>query len=156
MKLDNSTTVCDNDSVYAVRAVSITYDYNEQEIEVNENVGDAPQPLLSNVETLQFQYGIDKNDDGVFDDLDGDGNPLDNTFSKSDEIYLKLVKVYILLRTKDPEPNYRDNQTTYQIANHTIQLDTDDSNGINSKYDWHYRRKLIELNIVPRNIIYGY
>ena len=153
--LNSNLKVCDNDSVYGVRAISFTYDNNSQEIEMNENVGNSPIPILGNIETIQFQYGVDRDDDGNFDDIDGDSNPLDNTVSKNDERYLKLIKVYIMIRTKDPDPDYRDNQTTYQIANHTIQLDTNDSNGINSKYDWHYRRKLIEISIVPRNLLYS-
>ena len=64
--------------------------------------------------------------------------------------------MYILIRSGNPDPDYRDNQTTYNIVNHTINLETNDSNGINSKYDWHYRRRLIELNIVPRNLLYGF
>jgi len=154
--LNNEITTCDNDSVYAVRAISITYDSKDQEIQINENVGGNSYPVLSNVEALQFQYGIDKNGDGNFDDLDNDGNPLDNSFSKENERYLKLVRVFILLRTKDPDPKYKDSNLTYHIANHTINLDTNDSNGINSKYDWHYRRKLIVFDVVPRNIIYGF
>ena len=156
LKLNNEITTCDNDSVYAVRAISITYDSKDQEIQINENVGGNSYPVLSNVEALQFQYGIDKNGDGNFDDLDNDGNPLDNSFSKENERYLKLVRVFILLRTKDPDPKYKDSNLTYHIANHTINLDTNDSNGINSKYDWHYRRKLIVFDVVPRNIIYGF
>ncbi len=153
---DTRAYVCDNDSVYAVRAVTFFYDPNEQEIEMTENVGDNPSPILSNVETFQIQYGIDRDDDGNFDDTDHDGNPLDDTFSPDDEKYIKLIKIQILLRTRRPDKNYKDDNSTYQIANYTINLDTNDSNGINSKYDWHYRRKLIELNIVPRNIIYEY
>ena len=149
--INNSTTVCDNDSVYSIRAITISYDYVDQQVEINENVGGNSYPLISCVETLQFQYGIDSNKDGVLS-----SGEFKDSFTKSEEKYLKLVKVYLLIRTKEPDPKFKDSRTTYNVANYTINLDTNDSNGIDSEYDWHYRRRVIELNIVPRNMLTGY
>ncbi len=141
----------EGDNVYAVRAITIYYDSSKEEIKISENTGAPSQTLATDVESIQFQYGIDENGDGVYDDTDRDGNPFDNTVPKDKEKFLKIVKLTILMKTVHPDPSYRDTRTTYNIANYTINLDTNDSNGINSKYDWHFRRKMIEIYITPRN-----
>ena len=151
---DTHIKVNEGDYTYAVRAVTISYDSSGQQIEVNDNIGSSNQPVASWIESLQFQYGIDENNDGTFDDTDSDGDPLDNAIPSGKAIYVKLVRVSILGRTPNPDPNYKDSNSTYTIANRTITLDSNDSNGINSAYDVHYRRKLITVNIMPRNLQY--
>ena len=151
---DTDIEVYENDYVYSVRAVSILYDSTNEQIEINENVGGSNQPLASWIEALQFQYGIDEDNDGTFDDTDGDGNALDNTIPSGKEYYVKLVRVTILARTPNPDSNYRDPNDSYTVANKTITIDKNDSNGIDSKYDTHYRRRLVTLDIVPRNFLY--
>jgi len=154
--IDNSSNieVYENDYVYAVRAITISYDATDQEIEINDNVGGSNQPLASWIEALQFQYGIDVNGDGIFDDTDSDGNPLDNTIPAGKEFYVKLVRVSVLGRSPNPDPTYRDPNGSYTVGNKVITIDTDDTNGINSTYDTHYRRRLITIDIVPRNFQY--
>jgi prepilin-type N-terminal cleavage/methylation domain-containing protein len=154
--LDSSISleVYENDYVYSIRAVTISYDSTNQQITINNNTGGSNQPLASYIEALQFQYGIDENDDGVFDDTDSDGDPLDNTIPTGKEFYVKLVRVSILGRSPNPDATYKDPNSSYSIANKTINIDTDDSNGINSQYDTHYRRRQITIDIIPRNFLY--
>ena len=151
---DTNIKVNEGDYVYDIRAITVSYDSSGQQIEVNDNLGSPNQPVASRIEALQFQYGIDEDDDGTFDDTDSDGDPLDDTIPSGKAIYVKLIKVSILGRTPNPDPNYKDSNSTYTIANKTITLDNNDSNGINSTYDVHYRRKLITVNIMPRNLQY--
>jgi Tfp pilus assembly protein PilE len=148
---NTNVTVYEGDNIYAIRAITLSYNRYDEEIGIYENTGSSYQALASDIESLQFQYGIDENNDGTLDDTDNDGNGLDNTVPQSKEKFLKVVKVSILVRAPKPDPKFTCKITTYHIANQTIRLDTNDNNGINSKCDWHYRRKLIQVYITPRN-----
>ncbi len=139
------------DNVYAVRAITIGYDSTNQQIILNENTGSPTQPLASDIETIQFQYGIDENNDGILDDTDNDGIGLDNTVPPSKEMYLKIVKVSILAKAPHSDYKYKDKHNSYTIANYIVVLDKNDNNGLESKYDWHFRRKLIQVYVSPRN-----
>ncbi len=129
------------DNVYAVRAITIYYKPESREIMISDNIG-PPQPVADDIETIQFQFGIDENGDGIFDDTDNDGNPLDNTVPPAKEKFLKVVKISILGRTAHPDPKYIDQNSSYRVANFVENL---------SLNDRHYRRKLVELYITPRN-----
>ena len=141
----------EGDNVYSIRAITIYYDATDQQIKISENTGSSAQTLATDIETIQFQYGIDENGDGILDDTDNDGNPLDNNVPKNKEKYLKIVKLSVLARAAHADPAFKDRHSSYQIANLRITLDKNDDNGINSRYDWHFRRKLIQMYISPRN-----
>ena len=141
----------ENDKVYSVRAISIYYNDNNEEIMISENTGGVAQVLASNIETIQFQYGIDEDGDGILDDTDNDGNGLDNIVPPNKEKFLKIVKLSILARASHPDENFKSRKLYYSVGNYRITLDRNDSNGITSKYDWHYRRKVVVVYISPRN-----
>ena len=139
------------DNVYSIRAVTIYYDSDDEQVQLSENTGSTAQTLATDIETIQFQYGIDENGDGVLDDTDNDGNPLDNTVPKNKEKFIKIVKLSVLAKASHPDPTFKDRHSSYYVANLRITLDKNDDNGISSRYDWHFRRKLIQMYISPRN-----
>ncbi len=109
------------------------------------------------VEDIQFQFLLE-------DDMDTDtimsatelSTWHDNVpASNLDDI--RAVRIWLLVRSDRPDHNHEDlhedggSPKTYQVADHHIQLDTDDDNGIDSLYDHRYHRLLSVETVMIRN-----
>ncbi len=66
------------------------------------------QPVLENVEDLQFQYGLDTNGDGYIDRW---VNNVSDGTNKVDQI--KAIKIWLVVRGSVPDPNYNDGRTYF-------------------------------------------
>ena len=102
--------------------------------------------IAKGIETIQFQYGWDADNDGVIEDTEFLDSP-----TAAQENDIRAVRVFILARSRLPEPDYFDRNTSYTIADQTITLDTDDENGMDSPFDQHYRRQMVTRIIMIRN-----
>lgn len=65
------------------------------------------QPVLENVEDLQFQYGLDLNGDGV---LEWVNSVNDGTYNARD---VKAVKIWLIVRGDTPDSNFVDNNSYF-------------------------------------------
>ncbi|MEW6442521.1 MAG: PilW family protein [bacterium] len=108
--------------------------------------------VAEGIEDLQFQYGWDADESGVIDPAEYVDDPTGN------EERIRAVRVFILARSLLPEPNHRDlgdvqdpPSYSYTLADHTIQLDTSDADGIDSDFDYRYHRHLLVETVMVRN-----
>jgi prepilin-type N-terminal cleavage/methylation domain-containing protein len=93
--------------------------------------------VAEGIEALQFRFGWD---------ADGDGEIIDSEFvddPTGNEHRIRAVRVYLLARTRLPDPGYEDPNTQYTLANHTIHLDSDER---------QYRRQLFVETVMVRNM----
>jgi hypothetical protein len=147
-----SVTVNEGDNVYAVRAYTLAI--NSGNLTINENTGAGNLVYAENIEDLQFQYGWDADNNGRITA----GEWVDDPSGSEDLV--RAIKVYLLARSGQPDRDFTDlhddNAATagkqYTIADHTITLDSNDANGINSAFDHHYHHYPVETTVFIRNL----
>lgn len=66
------------------------------------------QPVLENVEDLQFQYGLDTNGDGYIDQW---VNNISDGTNKPDQV--KAIKIWLVVRGNTQDPNYNDTNSYF-------------------------------------------
>jgi hypothetical protein len=93
--------------------------------------------VAEGIEDLQFRFGWDANENGEIEDAEFVDDPTGN------EEEIRAVRIYLLSRTLSAEPNYTDPNTTYTLANHTINLTADDR---------RYHRQMFEETVMVRNL----
>lgn len=76
------------------------------------NVAGPQEVLLENVDSLQFTYGVDGDEDGAVDDWNGDGVVNDSDFISAGDVGTRKVVAVRVLLTARPSPNYPDIQKT--------------------------------------------
>jgi len=107
------------------------------------------------IEDLQFRYGIDTDNNNTVDNDEWLDSPATGEIGE-----IVAVKVFILARSIYPDREYIDTHDDnpsqpgkqYVIADHTITLDSNDGNGINSNYDHHFHRSLMIRTVALRNM----
>jgi len=162
------------DRIYRVNAYTIALDYDtdmdndgSNTDDLDKNGNNAPDLYIYNnasrnyvhtsndlmaegIEDIQFRYAwYDSSNNIVWEDAP------DTTAHT-----IIAIQVFILARTLHPDKDFRDihdddTATTgkqYVIADHTITLDTDDTNGISTDHDHHFHRNLLVNTIVLRNM----
>jgi len=109
-------------------------------------VDEGTAEVAEGIEDIQFQYwGWDADLDGNVDSDDY----VDDPTGCEDKI--RAVRIFILARSVLPDAHYTDPNPSYTIADHTINLDTNDANGIDSDFDRHYHRHLLVETVMVRN-----
>ena len=147
-----SVNVTEGDNVYAVRAYTLAV--NSGNLTINENTGAGNLVYAENIEDLQFKYGWDADNNGRITTGEWVDDPSGN------EDLVRAVKVYLLTRSGQPDRDFTDLHDDdaatagkqYTIADHTITLDSDETNGFNSAFDHHYHRYLVETTVLIRNL----
>ena len=154
-KIGGSITVTEGDIVYTVRPYTIRLYTDSQGILcLGIDDGGGIDSYAENIEDLQFQYGWDANSDGRITAGEWVDDPSGN------ENLVRAVKVYLLTRSGQPDRDFTDLHDDdaatagkqYTIADHTITLDSDETNGFNSAFDHHYHRYLVETTVLIRNL----
>lgn len=102
--------------------------------------------VAEGIEDLQFRYGWDANEDGVISDAEYVDDPAGN------EERIRAVRIFLLVRGLQPDRHFTDPNGSYTIADHTIDLDTNDGNGIDSDFDHHYHRQVFVETVMVRNL----
>ncbi len=103
------------------------------------------QPILENVEDLQFQYGVDVNNDGS---IDGWVNNIGDTLVVSGVNYatnlsmLKQINLWLLVRGNVPDDSINDTRT-YVLGDRSYQPPADLRK---------YRREIFNTTITLRNL----
>ncbi len=152
----DTITVNEGYIVYSVRPYTIRLYTDTQGIPcLGIDDGSGIASYAENIEDLQFQYGWDADNNGSIDTTEWQ-----NAIPAGSEKLVRAVKIYILARSAQPDRDYidlHDDNTgiagkQYTLADHTITLDADDSNGLNSTYDQHFHRYLMETTIMVRNL----
>jgi hypothetical protein len=171
VSLSDSVKVNDGDEVFRVNAYTITLDRNGDgtpldvdgdgktsdgdgdpipDLYICDNMDDMTDEgvckVAEGIEDIQFQYGWDANNNGSIEDAEWQDAP-----AVVDEERIRAVRIYILARTLVPDPAYTDPNTSFTIADHDINLDTNEANGIGSHFDHHYHRVLLQETVLVRN-----
>ena len=123
------------------------------DLAIFDNLADLGKEALTEVaegiEDIQFQYGWDADENGWIDPAEYVNDPIGN------EDRIRAVRIFILARSVLPDAHYidldPDPNPSYTIADHTINLDTNDANGIDSDFDHHYHRQLLVETVMVRN-----
>lgn len=168
--VSSSRSVFAGDKVFRVNAYTITLDQKDRntlldvdgdgstddgdgdgvpDLAIFDNTADLTDESLVHVaegiEDLQFRYGWDADEDGVISDAEYVDDPTGN------EERVRAVRVFLLVRGLRPDRHFTDANISYTIADHTINLDTNDANGIDSDFDHHYHRQLFVETVMIRN-----
>ena len=94
--------------------------------------------VAQGIEALQFRFGWDVNENGEIEDAEFVDDPTGN------EDRVRAVRIYLLSRTLTPDLNYTDPNPSYTLANHTLDLDTDELK--------KYHRQLFVETVMVRNM----
>lgn len=97
--------------------------------------------VAQGIEDIQFQYGWDADGDGVIEDAEFLDAP-----ALSDEEAIRSVRIWILARTLSSDPGFTDENTSYTLADHTIDLTANPDPGAR-----HYHRYLLVETVLIRN-----
>jgi prepilin-type N-terminal cleavage/methylation domain-containing protein len=168
--VSTSSTVHAGDKVFQVNVHTITLDQESKstpidvdgdgstddsdgdqipDLAIDDNLTDLDEEALTEVaegiEDIQFQFGWDADENGFIDPAEYVNDPTGN------EEQIRAVRVFILARSVLPDAHYTDPNPSYTIADHTINLDTNDANGIDSDFDHHYHRQLLIETVMVRN-----
>lgn len=168
--VSSSRSVFAGDKVFRVNAYTITLDQEDRDTpldvdgdgDTDDNDGDGVPDLAvfdntadladeslaevaEGIEDLQFRYGWDADEDGVISDAEYVDDPAGN------EERVRAVRVFLLVRGLRPDRHFTDPNGSYTVADHTIVLDTNDGNGIDSDFDHHYHRQLFIETVMVRN-----
>jgi len=178
LTLDGTITYHDDDPIYRIGAYTITLDKDgdgtpmdvDGDGETLDGDGDAYPDLfvydnlldLASEETAKVVEGVE---DIQFQFIwDADGNDRiegaewtwqDDPTGNLDEV--RAVRIWILVRSLLPDPHYEDTHEhegqpkRYMVADHLIQLDQNDVNGIDSDFDHHFHRHLCVETVLIRN-----
>lgn len=132
---DGSTDDNDNDGIPHLCMFDNTADLADE----------SSAAVAEGIEDLQFRYGWDTDEDGIISDGEYVDDPAGN------EERIRAVRVFLLVRSLRPDRHFTDANGRYTIADRTIDLDTNDANGIDSDFDHRYRRQLFVETVMIRN-----
>ncbi len=110
--------------------------------------------IAQGIETIQFQYGWDQNNDGVINDgTEWFDDPL--AADPTNELRIRAVRIFILARTLKPDAYFRDvdengDLMTYQVADQLIQV-VDNGDNYSEPFDQHFHRYLLVETVMVRN-----
>jgi len=178
LTLDTALTVHHDDLVYRVNAYTMGLDMdgdgsrldvdgdgsgadgdgdNVPDLYVHDNLADLADESLSKVadgvEDIQFQYIWDMDGNGLIEGTEWTWK--DDPAGNLDRI--RAVRVWLLIRSLKPDPHFEDTHEadgqpkTYIVADHRIDLDTQDANGIDSHFDHRFHRRLYVETVQVRN-----
>ena len=131
LTLQNPLMATIGDEVYQVQAFTLRITNNNLRIDDNVDTSSTNLEVAENIVDLQFQYGIDNNDDGAID------NWVDNPATIRQ---IKAVKIFILARTSKIDREYTDRKT-YTLAGVTV-----------GPFNDNFHRHLLESTIFIRNL----
>jgi len=178
--LDEVVTVHHNDPVYRVAAHTIALDRDGDgatlDVDGDGSIADSdPDPggsespdlhiydnlenpadegdhkLVEGVEDLQFQFLL-KDGTGATDWSTWHDTPAVNQLDD-----IRAVRIWLLVRSSEPDARHEDTHEAgsvpkaYQVADHIIQLDTNDENGFDSPFDHRYHRLHTVDTVMVRN-----
>jgi len=127
----NNLDVQINDLVYQVQAYTIRLVNGNLRLDENIDPSSASLDVAENIEDLQFQYGVDTDNNGHLDSwVDTPANIRQ----------VKATRIFILARTANPDREYTDHNT-YTLAGTTI-----------GPFNDHFHRYLLETTIMMRNL----
>ncbi|PLX85714.1 MAG: hypothetical protein C0617_03265 [Desulfuromonas sp.] len=139
----NDPGVCAPGTRSLLRAESRKADDNDDPLST-------PSPLLACVRDFQVTFGLDKDEDGTIDDWDDGGADHANGYSADNlRKRLKQVRVYILVQSGSPDPDYTYPLASVRVGEATIDSGRDVALTAEQR---RYRWKLLTLNIAPRNL----
>ncbi len=177
LTLNRPVKAAAGDRIYRVQAYTIALDTDDinnngessDDLDLNHNrapdlyiydnltqaTDSAGSLVAENIEDLQFRYAWDTNQNGVIDSNEWQDAPTGTDLSR-----IIAVRVFILARSRRPDRDFIDTHDDspaqtgrqYIIADHTITLDCNDENGLDSPYDHHYHRNLTVSTITLRNL----
>jgi len=107
------------------------------------------QPILENVEDLQFMYGLDINGDGYIDQW---VNNVSDGSNKIDQV--KAVKIWLIVRGTVPDSNFLDNRTYFLGISSTGGVYVAKRYKPSSQVR-NYRRLIFSTTVDLRNIYLG-
>ncbi|MBN2808067.1 MAG: PilW family protein [Deltaproteobacteria bacterium] len=131
LTLLNPLTAAIDDEVYQVQAFTLRLTNNNLRVDDNVDTSSTNLEAASNIQDLQFQYGIDSDNDGEVNSW------VDNTATLRQ---IKAVKIFILACTSKTDKEYTDRKT-YTIAGITV-----------GPFNDHFHRQLLESTIYIRNL----
>lgn len=107
------------------------------------------QPVLENVEDLQFQYGLDTNGDGYIDQW---VNNVSDGTNKVDQV--KAIKIWLVVRGNVPDANFNDANTYFLGISSTGMV------SVAKRYNppasvRNYRRLMFTTTVDLRNVYLG-
>jgi type IV pilus assembly protein PilW len=141
LTIDQVMRVDEGAEVYPVKAFTFALDASGN-LTVDNNTGSGAQTVAENIENIQFQYGWDRNNDGVFDPTDM--NDWDN--DASDKV--KAVRIYILGRSANQDRDYTDTKK-YLINDPTAS----NNNAVEAgPFNDHFHRFLLRTVVLIRNL----
>ncbi len=131
LTLQNPLTTTVGDGVYQVQAFTLRLTNNSLRIDDNVDTSSTSLEVADNIQDLQFQYGIDSDNDGVVNSW------VDNPATIRQ---IKAVKVFILARTGKTDREYTDRKT-YSLAGVTV-----------GPFNDNFHRQLLESTFYIRNL----
>ncbi len=131
LTLQNPLTATVDDKVYQVQAFTLRLINSNLRIDDNVDTSSINLDVAENIQDLQFQYGIDSNNNGAIDSW------VDNPGTIRQ---IKAVKIFILARTGKIDKEYT-NRKTYTLAGVTV-----------GPFNDHFHRHLLETTIFIRNL----
>jgi type IV pilus assembly protein PilW len=104
----------------------------------------APRAIAEGIENLQFEYGIDSDDNGTPDTFTAD------TVAAGDWKKVVAVKVFLLARNAEPTPGYADTKK-YSLNSAGDEL-TDESGAALTPFNDSYKRHVYSSTVMATNI----
>ena len=114
----------------------LTYPVLNRAILVNEM---DDEPLIDGVEMVKFMYGVDVDNDAVVDTYVSANNMTQAFWDNEFDSRIRAVKVYVLVRDIEPDPNYTNN-VVYQLGDTTLDA-----------FEDNYRRMLFSSTVTLFN-----
>jgi len=154
-KKGSKISVTEGDAVQNVRPYTFRIYTDSNNIQcLGYDDGSGIDSLAENIEDFQVQYGWDADKSGSIDSNEWVNDPSGN------ETDIRAIHIDILARSGQPDRDFTDRHDDdsatagkqYTLAGHKITLDTNDNNGIHSKYDHHYHRYHTKTTIFLRNM----
>ncbi len=124
-----------NDECYLLESNFIHLVNNSIRIDHNVAPSSANNNIVENIETIQFQIALDQNNNGIIEDSEWQ-----NFLSDQDILKVRGLKIFVLARSANQDPDYVDNKT-YTVADQTF-----------GPFNDHFHRMLLTTAIIPRNL----
>ncbi len=126
-----------DDECYLLTSNYIHIVDNNLRIDHNIAPSSANNDIADNIEAFQLQIALDTNNNGVIE-----SSEWQNTLTDQEIMQVKGFKIFILAKTKNPDPDFTD-KATYIMADQTF-----------GPYNDHFHRLLLTTTVIPRNLTY--
>ena len=133
LTLQDPLTATVGDEVYQIQAFTLRLTNDNLRVDENVDTSSTNLEVAENIQDLQFQYGIDSDNDGVVNSW------VDNPATIRQ---VKAVKVFILARTSKLDKEYTDRKT-YTLAGVSV-----------GPFNDNFHRQLLESTIYIRNLTF--